>query len=258
MAMSGTTHVGRRFMALYVWLPVAVHPAPRRALQISYGLGTTSRALVETRELERIDIVDTSAAVLRLSALAQESPSANPLVDPRVNVHVEDGRFFLLTTPLQYDIITADPPPPKAAGISSLYSLEYFALARSRLAAGGFMTYWLPVYQMDAAEMRAIIGGFCAAFEDCSLWTGFGHEWILLGTRGARGPVSGERFARLRAELGDGFEGIEIDSSRGNRHGIGPTAHSVVTRDLVDQEGHPTRAALDRVLGFFRERLSPG
>jgi len=28
-----------------------------------------------------------------------------------------------------------------------------------------------------------------------------------------------------------------------------------VTRALVDQEGHPTRAALDRVLGFFKERL---
>ena len=27
--------------------------------------------------------------------------------------------------------------------------------------------------------------------------------------------------------------------------------------ELVDEEGHPTRAALDRVLGMFRERLRP-
>ncbi len=195
MAMSGTTYVGRRFMALYVWLPAALHPAPRRALQISYGLGTTARALVETRELERIDIVDTSAAVLRLSALAQESPSADPLGDPRVHAHVEDGRFFLLTTPLRYDIVTADPPPPKAAGIASLYSREYFALARSRLAEGGILTYWLPVYQMEAGDVRAVVGGFCAVFADCSLWTGHGLEWILMGTRDAKGPVSAEHFA---------------------------------------------------------------
>ena len=32
-------------------------------------------------------------------------------------------------------------------------------------------------------------------------------------------------------------------------------AHSVVTADLVDEEGHPTRQALDRVLTLFRERL---
>jgi dienelactone hydrolase len=65
----------------------------------------------------------------------------------------------------------------------------------------------------------------------------------------------GERFTHLREELGAGFEGIEIDSSPGNPHKIKRTAHSVITQDLVDEAGHPTRIALDRVLAFFRERL---
>jgi len=64
-----------------------------------------------------------------------------------------------------------------------------------------------------------------------------------------------ERFDLLRRELGDRFEAIEIDSSPGNTHGIPQGAHSVVTVDLVDRPGHPTRAALDRVLAFFRQRL---
>jgi dienelactone hydrolase len=68
--------------------------------------------------------------------------------------------------------------------------------------------------------------------------------------------VPRQRFARLRSELGTGFEAIEIDSSRGNPHGIPVTAHSVLTHDLVDVEGHPTREALDRVLAFFREQLT--
>ncbi|MCZ6783998.1 MAG: dienelactone hydrolase family protein [Proteobacteria bacterium] len=66
-----------------------------------------------------------------------------------------------------------------------------------------------------------------------------------------------ERFERLREELGDGFEGIEIDSNQIETRGIGP-AHSVVTTELVDEAGHPTRQALDRVLALFRERLKPG
>ena len=78
----------------------------------------------------------------------------------------------------------------------------------------------------------------------------------LLGLRFTHDPMCpAERFARLRSELGEGFEGIEIDSSPGNSHGIPRTAHSVLTTDLVDVAGHPTREALDRVLGFFRERL---
>jgi dienelactone hydrolase len=80
----------------------------------------------------------------------------------------------------------------------------------------------------------------------------------VLGMRFTHDPLCpGERFERLRNELGNGFEAIEIDSGPGNPHGIKRTAHSVVTVDLVDREGHPTHAALERVLGFFRERLRP-
>ncbi len=80
----------------------------------------------------------------------------------------------------------------------------------------------------------------------------------VLGMRFTHDPmVPPERFERLRDELGSGFEAIEIDSSPGNAFGIGRMAHSVVTKDLVDEAGHPTRAALDRVLGFFTERLRP-
>lgn len=79
----------------------------------------------------------------------------------------------------------------------------------------------------------------------------------VLGMRFTHDPmVPAERFATLRRELGSGFEGIEIDSGPGNTFGIPRTAHSVVTNDLVDEEGHPTRIALDRVLSFFQERLA--
>jgi dienelactone hydrolase len=66
-----------------------------------------------------------------------------------------------------------------------------------------------------------------------------------------------ERFQRLGRELGEVFEAIEVDSSPGNPYGIRTRAHAVLTVDLVDEPGHPTRAALDRVLGFLGERLRP-
>ncbi|WP_277454281.1 dienelactone hydrolase family protein [Janibacter sp. DB-40] len=64
-----------------------------------------------------------------------------------------------------------------------------------------------------------------------------------------------ERFETLRARLGTSFEGIEIDSSPGNAAGLAPSAHAVLTVSLVDEPGHPTRVALDRVLAFLAERL---
>ena len=69
--------------------------------------------------------------------------------------------------------------------------------------------------------------------------------------------VPAERFAALRDLLGDRFIAVEIDSGPGNPHGLGRMAHAVLTHDLVDRPGHPTRAALDQVLAFFRDRLRP-
>ncbi|MFT4614201.1 MAG: dienelactone hydrolase [Bacteroidia bacterium] len=78
----------------------------------------------------------------------------------------------------------------------------------------------------------------------------------VLGLRFTNDPMCPpERFRRLEAELGNGFESIEIDSSSGNPYGLASASHSVVTRDLVDTDGHPTQEALHAVLGFFAMKL---
>lgn len=77
----------------------------------------------------------------------------------------------------------------------------------------------------------------------------------VLGLRFSTDPLCpGERFETLRREIGDRFEAIEIDSRHANPAGNKPP-HSVVTTDLIDEEGQPTRAALDRVIAFFGEHL---
>jgi len=82
------------------------------------------------------------------------------------------------------------------------------------------------------------------------------HGACVMGLRfTADRMVPGDRFDTLRRELGDGFIAVEIDSSKGNPHGIGRIAHSVLAQDFVDEPGHPTRDALERVLAFFDERL---
>ena len=113
-----------------------------------------------------------------------------------MRIHVEDGRHFLQTTDQRFDLITAEPPPARHAGIENLYAREYFYLLRSRLAEGGIATYWLPMHDLLAAEGLAIVRGFCDAFDDCSLWKGAQLDLMLVGTRGAAGPVTEGRFRR--------------------------------------------------------------
>lgn len=65
----------------------------------------------------------------------------------------------------------------------------------------------------------------------------------------------GDRFVTLRERLGDAFEVIEIDSSPGNPHGFSRTAHSVLTDEVREVDGHPAYEARKRVVAFLTERL---
>ena len=193
-SMSGTAFPSRRYMSLFVYLPLALRPHARNALLISYGVGITAHTLTQARQLDSIDVVDISKSILDLSSIVWPG-SANPLADRRVHAHIEDGRFFLLTTPKRFDLITAEPPPPKNAGIVNLYTREYFRLVHDRLTDNGTASYWLPAYQLSQSDNQAVIAAFCGAFADCSLWSGAGAEWILLGSRGTTGAPTDEDFS---------------------------------------------------------------
>lgn len=193
-SMSATSTAAKRYMKLYVYLPVALNPDIQDALLISYGVGSTAKALTDTSNLKKIDIVDISEDILNMSSIVYPGDDS-PLRDERVTVHIEDGRFFLNTTASRYDLITSEPPPPKMAGVVNLYSQEYFQLIRERLNPGGYASYWLPVQQLEPTDMLAITKAFCNAFDDCSLWSGGGLEWMLLGSNGAGAQADAEQMA---------------------------------------------------------------
>ena len=195
-AMAGSDLQARRYMKLYVYWPMAVHPQLKHALLIAYGVGNTAKAMTDSKSLETIDVVDLSRDVLEMNRIVYPRPADLPLNDPRVHVHIEDGRYFLQTTDQHFDLITSEPPPPGYAGVVNLYTREYFQLLHDRLAEGGMVTYWLPLHSLRDLSAKAILRGFCDVFEDCSLWNGIGSNLMMVGTRGARGPVTEEQFTQ--------------------------------------------------------------
>ena len=195
-SMSATNYGARRYMKLYVYWPMAVHPNLTRALLIGYGVGNTAKAMTDSSRIERIDVVDLSRDILEMNRVVYPDEADRPLRDPRVRVHVEDGRYFLQTTDQRFDLITGEPPPPGIAGVESLYTREYFGLLRDRLADGGIATYWLPLSDLTDESAKAILGAFCDVFDDCSLWNGSGTNLMMVGTRNAHRVVPPEAFAR--------------------------------------------------------------
>ena len=212
-SMAASEVRSRRYMRLLAYLPGILHPAPRKAALLGLGLGVTAKGLTDDRRLDSIDVVDISRDIPAMLTTVYPARGESPLQDPRVRLHVEDGRFFLQTATAGYDIITGEPPPPHFAGVAGLYSREFFELVRQRLNPGGIVTYWLPVHDLKVAEARAITRAFLDVFPDASLWAGAGFDWILMA---AKPPVQGITSEQVgmwwhRAPSADRLREIGVD-----------------------------------------------
>lgn len=218
-SMSATSPRNQRYMRLFAYLPLALHPGARDVLLLCYGCGVTADAFTRKSSLERIDIVDISKEVFALADSYTGTNYSNPLHDPRVHAIVQDGRFFLQASPQQYDIISGEPPPPKVAGAVNLYTEEFFSLMRNRLKEGGIATFWLPINQLKVEETKAILRAFHNAFPNASVWGSADQDWIMMGTNGPGRRVSEDAFRQLWNDSATGGDlrriGIEVPQQLG-------------------------------------------
>jgi spermidine synthase len=190
-SMSGTAVPGMRYMRYFAYWPMLLHNGPlRHALLVCYGVGVTAGAVLDIPSLESLDVAEISPDIVAMSD-AIYAPDRHPLHDPRVRLHIEDGRYFLETTSTKYDLITGEPPPPRTPGAVNIYTREYFQLIHDHLAEGGMTTYWLPVGRPNpGTDVDTIVRAFCDVFEDCSLWNATPFDLMLVGSRHATGPVA--------------------------------------------------------------------
>ncbi len=144
-------------------VPALVHPAPRTAFCVGLGGGTTARALAWA-PLEAIRVVELEPRVVE--AVDRVTGGTAPaLVDPRIAIEVGDARLELLVErERRYDVIVSQPSHPWLAGAGSLFTLEFFELARERLAPGGVFAAWLNLPRLERDTLRAVARAFFAAF----------------------------------------------------------------------------------------------
>ena len=168
--MAANDRVAKRYTAMLALTPQLCSRDPQDVLVICFGLANTLTAAVSFSETRRVDCVELSPQVVETTRQLEYVKTT--LASPKLKLIFGDGRNYLLRTERSYDVITAEPPPPHAAGIVNLYTREYYQLCRDRLKPGGIVAQWLPTVQMSAFEVKTIIRAFCDVFPSVELWMG--------------------------------------------------------------------------------------
>lgn len=189
-------------------LPALLHPNPRTGLVVGFGGGITTGCLAQ-HPLDRLDLVELNPAV-RKWAVHWEAFNHDPLHNEKVNLIQDDGRNYLLTTDQTYDVVTSDPIDPDDAGVTSLYSKEYYELVREHLNPGGVAAQWITAHY-DTDVYRTLVKTFQEVFPHTTVWFAY-YTTVLVGHKDGPQLSFSELEQRLsNSEILDSLSGIGVE-----------------------------------------------
>ncbi|MHA7631356.1 fused MFS/spermidine synthase [Corallococcus sp. M7] len=173
-----------------------LHPSPRTSLVIGLGTGSTAGWLGRVPGMERVDVVEIEPAILEVARRCH-AVNAGVMDNPKVRTTIGDAREVLLTTRERYDIIFSEPSNPYRAGISSLFTREFYQAAKERLAEGGLFLQWLQAYEVDALTVQSAYATLSSEFASVDTWQTHTGDLLLVASTG---PLSHD-LERLRARI---------------------------------------------------------
>jgi spermidine synthase len=103
--------------------------------------------------------------------------------DPRVKVHLEDGRNFLALnrTDRKYDLISIGLTSIWFAGAGNLYNDEFYALARANMSDSAVLQQWIQLHHMSQRDIGVIIATLRKHFRYVQVWLP-GHQGVLVAS----------------------------------------------------------------------------
>lgn len=179
-----------------------VHPAMTgphaRVLILGGGDGLAVREVLRHTGVDRVDVVELDAEVVRLARTdpALSALNEHAFGDPRVRVTTADAFGWLRgAAPAAYDVVVSDLPDPGITASTKLYSQEFYGLARRVLAPGGRLV----VHAGPVASDRRVFWTVEATVRAAGLRTApYGTEGRYAGSAAGPGRTPPERAREPR------------------------------------------------------------
>ena len=188
MALNGGGQVPTDYSSLQIFrllghLPLLLHPDPQEVLVVSLGGGIALGAAAQY-EPRRITCVELVPEVIDAARAHFGEFNHHVLENPtgwNVELVIDDGRNFLLSSRNTYQVITGDATHPTSADSWVLYTKEFYELCRARLSTDGIMAQWLPFHGLPPDDYKTIVRTFQRVFPHATLWRSNNYS-IMVGT----------------------------------------------------------------------------
>jgi spermidine synthase len=162
-----------------------VPTTPTKVLVIGCGAGVTAGAVSIDPMVKDQTIAEIEPLVPRVVSTHFAEHNFNVVANPKVKVHLDDARHYLLTTDEKFDAITSDPLDPWVKGAATLYTREFFQVVKNHLNPGGVVTLFVQLYESTDSAVKSEIATFLEAFPNGAVFAntvnGQGYDLVLFG-----------------------------------------------------------------------------
>ena len=160
-------------------LPLLLHPRPKRALVVGFGMGLTSYSI--TQHGVQVDAIELSSGVISAAQTHFTHVNGNVFQSPSFNYKLNDGRNHILMTKTKYDMIsTGIIHPLVSAGSSNIYTADFYRLCRRILTEDGIMCQWVPLHRLPEEHYKMIVRTFIEVFPETTLWYKYTPDFVIL------------------------------------------------------------------------------
>jgi spermidine synthase len=166
-------------MTLTAAIPLAFRPDASTAAVIGIGTGLTTHTLLGSSTLRSVETVEIEPAMAE--AARRFAPrNSNAFADPRSHIVFDDAKTFFSTYNRKYDIIVSEPSNPWVSGVSSLFTSEFYRLARRHLNENGILLQWFQMYEMDASLIASVLRALGESFPDYAVFAATGGDLLIV------------------------------------------------------------------------------
>ena len=212
-------------------LVLTEHPGPKRVLVLG-SASVEFLAAALRHPVERIDLVELDPGVIDLIRPHLDEETSRALENQKVRLHPTDGRRFLTGTGEKWDLIFSDAPDPATAALNRFFTLEFFQLARSRLAPGGvFVTRISSSATFLGRETASLIRTVQVTLQEV-----FGQTKVLPG--GETFFLASDAEGILLddpGQLGDRYDKRGVSDPKFSRHHFAVLFQTGLVEDLMAQ-----------------------
>ncbi|MEW6432467.1 MAG: fused MFS/spermidine synthase [Myxococcota bacterium] len=162
----------------FTQLPMLLQRRWGRALLIGVGTGCSLGTLA-AQPFTQVEAAELSRDVISASRTHFAHVNDAVLSNPRVTIHLADGRNHLLLHPQPYDLISIELSSIWFAGAADLYNREFNALVRQRLNPGGVLQQWVQLHHLTRRDLAVILQSIRAELPHVALFFSGGQGIAL-------------------------------------------------------------------------------